>query len=250
MTMRTQDGYRVSRARREKAFDLHYCRKRSSIELLGGIIHQHFVNIASRLSWALRRLTNHSIDGMRDGQGIWDVDMHERLSTLSYSLLLGLASLATRQGIDTEYLDDDGATNYVSAVTTGHVPNKAGHPPERVCQQLMSCFTVVFHDSEIWRGWTTALPHKGIGYGCMSTAGKWTSATMGPRADYRVSLSDNNMSLLATGMYGDGITVNSPQADVIAALRRSANIVVMNTCRPGRCATTVGAALLMAPNRL
>jgi hypothetical protein len=99
-------------------------------------------------------------------------DNNAGFSFFNPSVLLGLAAIATRQGIDNLHIGEDMASNYVTSIIASRIANLTAHPPEGVCREVLMCHTMVPGETEIWCEWSTALPFKGMGYGCQSLSGQ------------------------------------------------------------------------------
>jgi hypothetical protein len=249
MTVPSGSSYVVVGACREQAFDLHYYRKRSSLDALCAIMHTHFAGIASRLAEAMRKATLSGLTTRRDRDGLWDADAHETMSNFQRNLLSGLASLVTRQGIDSTTADNEMASNFVSAVVSGHVADPTRRPPEETCRGLLSCLTMAYHDAELWRGWTTALPHRGMGYGCMSVAKAWDGYNNPAYGHYTTSFADNNLSVAVSGMHSLGVDLQTPGEIVVKALQNAAPVPSGHTC-PVDCRGTPVDATAILTRRL
>jgi hypothetical protein len=245
MTVRQGDDYRVVRGARLQAFVAHPCRKASSVDILGSVIHKHYSSLAAKISWGVRRASGQATTEARDVDGIWDPDVYTGLSYFNHSVLLGLAAMAGRQGLDVSVLGNETASDYVTSIVAGRIPNIACHPPSDVCQRVLMCHTMVLGESEVWRGWATALPHKGIGYGCQSISKKWENASLGGRQDYKSNHGEHNLSFIVNNMVQSGIGITSNRDEVVACIRNKSRIPVPFTYSPNvGCEITCAAALL------
>jgi hypothetical protein len=245
MTLGHGKEFVILKAQRAQAFESHPCRKHSSLDTLASIIHTHETTIASRISWGVRRMTGYSMDTARDADGIWDPDIHAGLSYFNHSVLLGLAAIATRQGVDDTHISDSMASNYVTSIVAGRIPNIAAQPPEVVCREVLMCHTMVYNDAEIWRGWSTALPIKGMGYGCQSFSKKWDHCPLGAHDHYRERHDEHNLAFLVNGLVQGGIRVTSNRNEVIAADSGMARLPVSATYSPSDSCQVTDATTVM-----
>jgi hypothetical protein len=216
MTVRRGDGYAVVGGRREVAFVSHPCRKQSSLDELAERIHRHYSAIASRLCWGVRKSTGRLLDARPDVDGLIDPDVHDALSRFTRAALEGLALAAFRRhGRDNDWPDDN-----VIAIMTGRPPRPDMRPCIETCHSLLRAQTVALSDDEVWRGWSTALPHRGIGTGMYSTSRKWTAANVGREFRYVTSMCDDGLSSVVVGLGVDGVDLNTADRDVTAAVAR------------------------------
>jgi hypothetical protein len=216
MTVKRDDGYVVIGGRRENAFTMHRCGKYSTAEDLAQRIHGHYGRIASRICWGLRKASGCALDTHPDADGLMDPDVHDALSAFTRAVLEGLALAAHRHlGCRTEWPDDG-----VVAIMTGRPPRPDTRPADEICRSLLTSQTVATGDQEVWRGWSTALPHRGIGSGMYSTSRKWTAANVGREFRYVAPMCEDGLSGLVTGLAADGVDVNTAANAVTEAVAR------------------------------
>jgi hypothetical protein len=204
-------GYKIS------GFEKHYVGDPLTAELIANLLYTHYDRITRAIVSPIAKISPKCLHR----NALIDMQTAERLRVFVENVKFGLITAAT--GNVNNYVDikeQAKVTMFVMAVQRGSVAFHIDCDPTTACYNMLSFTSIVWGPAAFWRGLSHGLPIRGLGYGMFTHSNKFKKFADMPE-EMKKSWEEMIIDRIVTGIYNEGVTPDSPRAQVVKAIYSS-----------------------------
>jgi hypothetical protein len=204
-------GYKIC------GFEKHYVGDPLTAELIAGLLYTHYDKITRAIVCPIAKISPKCLHR----NALIDMQTAERLRIFVENVKFGLIAAATGDANNyTNIKEKAKVTMFTMAIQRGSVAFHIDCDPTTACFNMLSFTSVVWGPVAFWRGLSHGLPIRGLGYGMFTHSKKFTKFPDMPD-EMRKSWEEMIIDRIVTGIYSDGITLDSTRAQVVKAIYTS-----------------------------